>query len=152
MSILSEFASQEGAIRENTEMNLALNQLRQIQESAPVINKFVYEADMLPVFCLEGTEEPTYCVEADIFKKMLDSKDLTISDGVEELYRSVSSQCDDCKSTNNLAIAFHHENTEDIDKMVKSDPSKFAARCEAVIHRTDVVKAIMNEGVQIVII
>ena len=152
MSILREFASQEGAIRENTEMNLALNQLRQIQESAPVINKFIYEAEMLPVFCLENNEEPTYCVEADMFKKMLDSKDLTISDGIEELFKSVSSQCDDCKSTNNLAIAFHHENIEDIDKMVKSDPSKFTARCEAVIHRTDVVKAIMNEGVQIVII
>ena len=46
MSILKEFASQEGMVRENHEMNLALNELRQIQESAPVINKFVYEAEL----------------------------------------------------------------------------------------------------------
>ena len=132
MSILKEFASQEGMVRENHEMNLALNELRQIQESAPVINKFVYEADM--------------------FKKMLDTKELTISEGVEELYKSISNQCDDCNSTNNLAIAFHHENIEEIDRGVRSDPSKFSARCEAVIHRNDIVKAIINEGVKIVII
>lgn len=152
MSILKEFASQEGMVRENHEMNLALNELRQIQESAPVINKFVYEADMLPVFRLEDAEEPTYCVEADMFKKMLDTKELTISEGVEELYKSISNQCDDCNSTNNLAIAFHHENIEEIDRGARSDPSKFSARCEAVIHRNDIVKAIINEGVKIVII
>ena len=50
------------------------------------------------------------------------------------------------------AIAFHHENIEEIDRGVRSDPSKFSARCEAVIHRNDIVKAIINEGVKIVII
>ena len=43
-------------------------------------------------------------------------------------------------------------NIEEIDRGVRSDPSKFSARCEAVIHRNDIVKAIINEGVKIVII
>ena len=150
MSILKEFASQETAVRENTDMNLALNTLRAIQESSEVVGKFVYEASMLPIFSLDNYDKPVYCVEADMFKKMLDSKQLTIQEGIEELYNYVSEQCDDCESKENLAIAFTRESIDEIDRVTRSDPSRYSARCEAVIHQADVMEAIIREGVSVV--
>lgn len=154
MSILTEFAAQEPAIHENFDMNNALHRLESIQESSTTLSgRLIYEAEMLPVFSIDNSDgEPVFCVEADMFKKMLDSKEITIAEGIDQLFEAVSMQDKDCESKSNLAIAFKEENIMDIDHVVKSDPSKFAARCESVIHRVDVMDEIISEGVNIVII
>lgn len=153
MSVLSEFSMGENCIRENYDMNLALNELASLQNELPTIKSpFIYEAEMLPVFeILDENGDSIYCVEADQFKKLVTSKDIPISDGIEQLFNSVKNQCDDCMKEQ-IAIVFHHENVEAIDNIVRSDPSKFEARCESVIHRTNIIKAIIEEGAKVLFV
>ena len=151
MSLINDTALSESAITENYEMNMALHELQDIQESALCLeNRFVYEAEMIPVFTVDTKTDTMYCVEADQFKKFTKSHGYTISEACDELFRSVFDQCEDCDCKEKIGIVFDKQDIHGIDCLCKSDPSKFNARCEQVIHHTDVLKAIMNEGFQIV--
>ena len=151
MSLINDTALSESAITENYEMNMALNELRDIQESALSLDsRFVYEAEMIPVFTVESADDTVYCVEADQFKKFTRSNNYTISEACDALFQSVFDQCEDCDCKEKIGIVFDKQDIHGIDCLCKSDPSKFEARCEQVIHHTDVLKAIMSEGFQIV--
>ena len=111
MSILSETAKGETAIKENYELNLALNTLASIQESSDKLsNNFVYEASMLPVFeVFDSNDEQIYCIEADMFKKMVRSKNITVEQGLEELYDYLKYE-EGVTEADQIAIAFPKEN------------------------------------------
>lgn len=151
MSLINDTALSESAITENYDMNVALHELQEIQESALCLeNRFVYEAEMVPVFRVEGAEDTMYCVEADQFKKFAKSNNYTIEEACDELFKSVFDQCEDCDCKEKMGVIFDKQDIHGIDCLCKSDPSKFNARCEQVMHHRDVLRAIQNEGFNIV--
>ena len=153
MSILSETAKGETAIKENYELNLALNTLASIQESSDELsNNFVYEASMLPVFeVFDSNDEQIYCIEADMLKKMVRSKNITVEQGLEELYDYLKYE-EGVTEADQIAIAFPKENVNSIHESVTSDPELYQIKCEQVKHHIDIMNCIMNEGFRIVII
>lgn len=153
MSILSETAKGEKAIKENYELNLALNTLSSIQEGCEELSSnFVYEASMLPVLeVFDSNDEQMYCIEADMFKKMVRSKNITIEQGLEELYDYLNGE-EGVTEANQIAIAFPRENVNSIHESVTSDPELYQFKCEQVKHHIDIMTCIMNEGFRIVII
>lgn len=155
MSMLKDMALQEGAVRANYEVDLALNEYATLQESFNVLNGgFVYEAEMIPVFeSIDENGDPMYCIEADMFDKLIDTKNITIPDGLDQLYNSISCDCKkgecECPDKSQLAIVVKSSDYSQLESTIKSDVTKINARYEAVVKFNDKIKQIMSEGVRI---
>lgn len=154
MGIVNEMAKSEAAIRENHELNFALNELANIQEKCETLSeRFVYEAKMIPVFeILDECGDSLYCIESDMFKKLLDSQSIPISKGLGDMFDEIHSCSDDEIEKNQMAIVFPKESIHDIQDKAVEDPEKFTVRSEQVKHYVDIMNCILDEGYRIIFI
>lgn len=146
MSLLESLRETEEAVIHNYDVNLAINELAAIQnESMTIPSPLSFTVSMVPV-C--ETDEGFYCVDSRCFNMMLQSENMTVTEGIKALREQLESDI----NTNDykLGMVFRKEDTDALYETVMNNPAKITPKCEAVVGHNDFIKEVKESGVEII--
>lgn len=151
MSILKSLLESEIAVRDNTKINSAINELAAIQEKGDYLpQKIKYTAESAPVFKQSQNGKTLFIIECDNLCKLMDSMNWGELDALNAVKSVLTSDDPDVKF-DDMALLVKDENIEQIEEICNADKSKAGARTEQIMSYSKFLKNVISEGVNILV-